>query len=615
MADPARRTRDGAYIDQHSTVAVVYHYFEKDAVYRDNFIFFLARAWQPDLDFFIVISGDHSVNLPCRDNIRYIHTRNYGHDFGSYAELAASDALDRYDRLIFANCTVRGPFLPQYVGDSWTAPFLGLLTGDVHLCGATISILHDTRPYHALYRDRHPDEPAPYSHVQSSAHAMTGACFAFLKRQSLYALAPSLDKDGAVTECELRMSQLVRRHGWNISCLLPPYGALDYRVPHTEINPATKTGHPQAPRAYFGQTPHPHELVFIKTGWNLFPPGGLAFHSLMALAYHPRPGLDWAAATDLRQRLATEVGGPLAIPTPVRVTAAAPEALKSRCLMVLGMHRSGTSALAGALTLLGATPPATQMAAHASNPKGFFESIPVRDFNDRLLAAAGSSWKDWRGIDPSWFDSPQARTLQAEAVEILDAEFGDAGLFVLKDPRICRLLPFWRAVLAARGTGLLALHTHRHPQEVAGSLDTRYGFHPGFTHLLWLRHTLDAEAASRGLMRHFTSYVQLLNNPDREIARIALCFDLALPVEASKGDVRAFLSPELRNHRSAGADADLAAWYRDSLTILDHWAEADEDPAARVRFDRIRAALDQTGPIFGAILSERRAPPPGAGSA
>jgi len=599
---------------QHSKTAVVYHYFEKDAVYRDNFVFFLARAWQADLDFFIVIAGEHSLNLPQRDNIRYIHADNQGHDFGSYATLVGSGALDPYDRLIFVNCTVRGPFLPNYATQSWTEPFLRQLVEDVHMCGATINILHDTRPFHALYRDRFPDDPMPFSHVQSSALAMTGVCFAFLKAQGLYAAAPALDKEGVVVECEIAMSQLVRGHGWNISSLLPPYGALDYRAPHSDINPATKTGHPQANQAYFGQTPHPYELVFIKTGWGLFSPGGLDFHTLMGLAYHPRPGLDWPGVQELLQRLADQIGGPLGALSQADQDNAAPAVLRSprgpqqSCLMVLGMHRSGTSALAGALTLLGAQPPKTQMEPHFSNPKGFFESIPLRDFNDTLLAALGSSWKDWHPIDPARFATPRVQSMQDTAAEVLEAEFGAAPLFVLKDPRICRLLPFWRSVLDRRGIRLLPLHTHRNPHEVAGSLRSRYNFDPAFTQLLWLRHTLEAEAASRDQPRHFTSYDQLLEAPQGVVAGIVQSFGLPLNADTAAQDMKGFLSRDLRKHHAADAPGTgaLAQWYRDSYDVFERWTEGTQQDTDQACLDRILTEFNHSVTVFAPILTDGR---------
>jgi len=604
-------------MSQDGNTAVIYHYFEKDETYRENFIFFLARAWRSDLEFFIVISGEHSVDLPVRGNIQYVYTRNFGHDFGSYAAVTESGALDAFDRLIFVNCSVRGPFLPQYSTGCWTHPFLSLLEDDVHLCGSSINILHDTRPFHALYRQGHPNDPEPFSHVQSSAHAMTAKCFAFLRAQNLYADAIEFDKERAVVDCEIAMSLLVRSNGWNIACLLPPYNALDYRAPHSDINPATTTGHPQAKGAYFGLTAHPFELVFIKTEWKLLSKEARDFYSLMALQYHPVPSLNWVEAKALRDQFATRLGGPLAAlplkvrqglePEPVN-TAAQPASPQARCILVLGMHRSGTSALAGVLTHLGVTQPNTPMEPHASNPKGFFESVRVRDFNDALLAAAGSSWKDWRPIPQDWFSSAEAQAFQEAACAVVDDEYGTSKLFALKDPRICRLFPFWRTVLEKRGTMLLPLLTHRNPREVAGSLADRYNFHPAFTHLLWLGHLLEAEAASRGLKRHFTSYDLLLNDVAAEAKKIALSFDLPLPDDQAVHEMGEFLSSDLHNHRTSAESRGngLAPWYHKSLAIFEHWARAGWVATDQTTLDFIRVEFDRTVPVFDSIVTERR---------
>lgn len=295
--------------------ALIYHYFERDETYRDNFIFFLSRAWSPDIEMFILVAGRHSVDLPERSNIHYFSTPNFGHDFGSYCFLVEAGVLNNYDRLIFVNCSVRGPFLPPYAACMpWTAPFLQLLEGDVHLCGATINILHDDRLPHQLFKARYPGVTPPFSHVQSSVHAMTAECFSFLRDGGLYNNRRTMDKNSAIVEFEIAMSQRVRAHGWNIACLLPPYNAIDYRRPHCDVNPATTTGHPQARGAYFGLSPHPYELVFVKTNWGVLDPKALAFHSLMALRHHPRTSLEWGEGGAMAHRLTNQLDLSLAIP-------------------------------------------------------------------------------------------------------------------------------------------------------------------------------------------------------------------------------------------------------------------------------------------------------------
>src|SRR6516225_2492198 len=87
-------------------------------------------------------------------------------------------------------------------------------------------------------------------------------------------------------------------------------------------------------------------------------------------------------------------------------SASAPSAQRRVCVMVLGMHRSGTSALSRMLNLLGCDLPKTLMGPSKGNEAGHWESRAIADFNDRLLESAGSDWHDWTAINPGWFSSP-----------------------------------------------------------------------------------------------------------------------------------------------------------------------------------------------------------------
>ncbi len=160
---------------------------------------------------------------------------------------------------------------------------------------------------------------------------------------------------------------------------------------------------------------------------------------------------------------------------------------KRSCILVLGMHRSGTSAITRVMSLLGCQLPKNLMPSSKSNPGGHWESSAVYKLNNRILASAGSSWDDWQGVNPDWFDSLEAEDFHDEAVAVLKEEFAEARLFVLKDPRICRLLPFWRSVLASVNVDPLVVLPFRNPLEVSGSLATRNSFHQSFSHLIWLR--------------------------------------------------------------------------------------------------------------------------------
>src|SRR5262249_10241509 len=119
-----------------------------------------------------------------------------------------------------------------------------------------------------------------------------------------------------------------------------------------------------------------------------------------------------------------------------------PRGKRRTCLVVLGAHRSGTSALAGTLGLLGATVPADLLGRARSNAKGHFESTGVLALNKDLLAAQNTCWFDFRQFGSPTQPSPSnADQFRTELTKALHRSFGQASLFVLKDPRICRFFP------------------------------------------------------------------------------------------------------------------------------------------------------------------------------
>src|ERR1700761_465253 len=165
------------------------------------------------------------------------------------------------------------------------------------------------------------------------------------------------------------------------------------------------------------------------------------------------------------------------------------------------MHRSGTSSAAGALVRLGAAAPKNLMAPSGGNQKGYWESRVIQELNDSVLAAGGRDWKDWRKFDFDKVDALEADALRVRAKTVLAGEFGDARLTGLKDPRMCRLMPFLGRVFEEARWSVRALLPIRSPLEVGWSLKHRDGLSPEYGCLLWLRHVLDAEVETRGMPR------------------------------------------------------------------------------------------------------------------
>ena len=281
-------------------------------------------------------------------------------------------------------------------------------------------------------------------------------------------------------------------------------------------------------------------------------------------------------------------------------------------LIVLGMHRSGTSAMAGVLGRLGAALPERLMPPSDANPKGYFESLKAYGLNDAILASAGSSWADPLSFDPDWHRSTMSSEYRLRAAEVIKEEFGGSDLFVLKDPRICRLLPFWRQVFADLGVRPLHVCIHRHPREVASSLSRREGWTEVVGILLWLRHVLDAEAESRGQPRVFVSYETLLSDWRTTVDRIAAGLDLQWPrqSDAAAPDVEDFLSDELRHFRAADEkttqDSPAFGWVVRTYRILERWAVCGEQAADHAELDALKAAFDQASPLLGQLSQESR---------
>lgn len=273
-------------------------------------------------------------------------------------------------------------------------------------------------------------------------------------------------------------------------------------------------------------------------------------------------------------------------------------------LIVLGMHRSGTSALAGSLSHLGADLPQDLMEAADQNPKGFFESNRISYLNEDLLISAGRRFFSYEPVPEQWFASPKAAEFHERALEALHEDFGRSHLFVLKDPRICRLLPFWHRVLQDAGCRPLHVCTHRHPLDVAASMNRVSAYETDYAVHLWLRHVLEAEAASRGHPRAFTSFDSLMTDPVEALTQIGASLSLAWPRSpaSARAELGDFLSEDLRHFRQTatrgvGQD-DMPSWIAETLAILNRWVAKGEQPGDYSELDRIHAAVLASAPVL-----------------
>lgn len=220
-------------------------------------------------------------------------------------------------------------------------------------------------------------------------------------------------------------------------------------------------------------------------------------------------------------------------------------------LVILGMHRSGTSGVTRLLNLAGAWfgPDGIATEANEENPRGFWERRDVREVCDGLLHGGGFDWWKLSGFDADALpDDVRLRWLDRWQ-EIVDGELDLHRPWVVKEPRLCVLFPVLRPALAAP----VCIHVTREPLEVAQSVHRRNGFSVQGALALWELYTRRAFEASAGLPRVLVRYEDLMADPVAATAR--LVDDLtALGTtglhRVADDDVHAFISPDLhRQHQ------------------------------------------------------------------
>ncbi len=220
--------------------------------------------------------------------------------------------------------------------------------------------------------------------------------------------------------------------------------------------------------------------------------------------------------------------------------------------LVLGMHRSGTSALTQLLALAGAKLPSHVMPGDTHNAKGYFEPWRIAVFNDERLRAAGSAWDD-PFTDPG-AKVPDAMEWSARAIKLFRSEYRRAGIPLLKDPRVSVLLPLWRQVLESENLEARCVIPVRHPLAVAGSLAHRDGFPEIKSVLLWMSYMVATERGTRDLPRAFVEYDALLADWRPVVSAMETTLGAPLPDLNTRAQaaIDDFLTPDLRHNNTVG---------------------------------------------------------------
>ena len=298
-------------------------------------------------------------------------------------------------------------------------------------------------------------------------------------------------------------------------------------------------------------------------------------------------------------------------------------------MLVLGAHRSGTSATTAALAALGLGLGAGALVpANHANEGGHFESEPLRLLNDEILERLGGSWAGPPALGGDWVADAQLDSLRPRAL-VAFAEAFPSPWWLWKDPRNCHLLPFWLDLL---GIDPLVVAVHRNPIEVAASLQRRDGISLTVGLALWERATRDLLVAVAGRRTVVIDHDSLLRDPAQSVGTVARALGAwGAPVSVSPEPLAAAaaqLDPTRQHERAGAFDDDLLseqqrklqAVVAGTLGVHSHFDEPDLPPPSPwlgvllaehhrswTRYERLRADMAAQRPAKQPYVNVLRA--------
>ncbi|MCK5855135.1 MAG: glycosyltransferase, partial [Sulfurovaceae bacterium] len=217
-----------------------------------------------------------------------------------------------------------------------------------------------------------------------------------------------------------------------------------------------------------------------------------------------------------------------------------------KCIIILGMHRSGTSLVSGLVSLQGFHLGTSKMPEHKDNPKGFFENMKIFRFNDKILKDHNSSW-DNNSFCYKDIKSENIKFYKQEVKKIIEEEFANAKNILIKDPRMSLLFPLWEDVLLEMGFNIKIILVFRNPIEVALSLQQRNSFALEKSIPIWFHYSLQAEKNSRKYKVFLIHYTDDFNYFEGFTTRLSNFLNVK-PTKNIISSSNNLYTPKLRHH-------------------------------------------------------------------
>ncbi|WP_108660409.1 hypothetical protein [Acuticoccus kandeliae] len=254
-------------------------------------------------------------------------------------------------------------------------------------------------------------------------------------------------------------------------------------------------------------------------------------------------------------------------------------------LVVVGYHRSGTSALTQHLAHCGLFIGVDLLGVKASNPRGHFEDRIFVALHDRILRDNGERW-----LAPDPFVPMISGAIRQDILAAVAARDAEHACWGFKDPRACLFLDLWRTILSdAHFLVCLRHYASSIDSMIRRALDTvRAGTDHPLAHM-HMQVAADPARILRSWISHMLPVLRLMRAVPGRVHTVEMG---RLPPDASvAGDLAARFGLPLAAH-------PLAATFEPGLL------RAEPDPAIRLP-DPLTTVADR---VWSALLAAKDPP-------
>lgn len=272
-------------------------------------------------------------------------------------------------------------------------------------------------------------------------------------------------------------------------------------------------------------------------------------------------------------------------------------------VIVLGMHRSGTSAFTGALKIAGFDLGRDIMQANEYNVEGYFENNKIVELNDKILGYFNASWDSMFFLPEKWEEDERLKQSKLDAIQIINSEFNKENNIAIKDPRFGILLPFWKSVFETLQIKPNYCVVLRSPIEISLSLENRDHFSIQKSHILWTNYLMAIELSTRAEKRIFINFPDFLKSPIGTLKRHSRYFKLkySFPLPEMETKIEEFVNSKHRHYNSSSKKTSdkIPAMVNEYFILLKQLAKNEKsDKAILTHLDQFYAEYQRTSTFF-----------------